>query len=50
METTPGLEVPGSKRLKQSGSNGEVQDIPVVVIVDSLERGSGAFLALEGAA
>ena len=42
--------MPGGKRSKQSGSDGEAEDTLDVIIVDSPDRASDALLALEGAA
>ena len=49
-EITFGSEGPNDKRPKRSGTNGEVQKIPIVITVDSSERALSAMPALEGPA
>ena len=47
-ESTPGSEVPGGKRPKQSGLGDAVQRSPMVVTLDSLEQASDALPTLVG--
>ena len=47
-ETIPGFKVTDGKRSKRSGPDGEVQNSPAVITMDSPEWASDALLALEG--